>query len=536
VATALGSKNWERTLQAHRSRAEAVEFLRGQPEPRLAIPKTYQPFTVKHFVAFARHLELDTGGSWKPEPFQRDFLADVFAGVPECWLVVPEGNGKTTLVAGLALYFCEFSPVAVEIPVAASALDQARILYRQAEGFVLRSPALYEPVYSPIQEAKGKLQLTVPRFKVLPALRRIEHYRGSRIQIVAADDRTGDGVIFKLAILDELHRHRGLDLYRTWVGKRHKRGGQIIAISTAGEPGSEFEETRERIRQAAPTIRRERAFVRAASAEVALHEWAVPEKGDVEDLELVKAANPFTGVSLADLQSKRRSPTMTDQHWRRFTCNLPTRGERAAIQEAEWHAAATDERIPEGQPVWLGLDVAWKYDTTAAVPLWIRDREYRLLGPAQVLVPPRDGSMLDPHLVKRMLVELHERNPIHTVVMDMTRAEELAQWMRDELGAEIVERTQSNQHLALDYERFMEALRNGWLHHAGDKALTQHALNAIARLLPNGGARFDRPAPSSGKRTSDQDQRVIDALVAASMAHTTATAGETPQPFFGAWR
>ena len=36
-------------------------------------------------------------------------------------------------------------------------------------------------------------------------------------------------------------------LYRTWRGKLDKRGGQIVVISTAGEPGGEFEET---IRQA----------------------------------------------------------------------------------------------------------------------------------------------------------------------------------------------------------------------------------------------------------------------------------------------
>src|SRR5262245_40394007 len=131
----------------HRARRRAVEEFQGQPESRIVIPKRLRPFTAPHFAAFARHLVLDSGQRWAPEPFQLAFVADVFAGTPECWLVVPEGNGKTTLLAGLGLYVCEFSRQPVEIPVAASAVDQARILYMQGEGFVLNSPVLHEPVY-----------------------------------------------------------------------------------------------------------------------------------------------------------------------------------------------------------------------------------------------------------------------------------------------------------------------------------------------------------------------------------------------------
>src|ERR1041385_921712 len=211
-------------------------------------PPPAEPFTLAHFREWAAQLILDSGEHWTLEPFQEACIADVFSGKPECWLVVPEGNGKTTLVAGLALYHAEFRLQAA-IPVAASSREQAEIMYRQAEGFVLRSPRMYEEVRSPIQQAKGKRKLIVPRFVTLEGYRRINHFMGGRIQVFAADDRTGDGIIPPLGILDELHRHRDLSLYRTWAGKLTKRGGQIVAISTAGEPGSEFETTRARIRQ-----------------------------------------------------------------------------------------------------------------------------------------------------------------------------------------------------------------------------------------------------------------------------------------------
>jgi hypothetical protein len=430
--------------------------------------------------------------------------------VPECWLVVPEGNGKTTLIAALALYHIQHM-LSASVPVAAASRDQAQIVYMQAAGFVERSPSL---------EAE---------FKCLEGYRQIRALgKGGRIQIFAADDRTGDGVIPSTAIIDEPHRQRNMNLYRVWRGKLEKRNGQIVAISTSGEPGSEFEEMREQIRQTGETTR-EGCFLRSVSPNLVLHEWAVPEKGDVEDLKLVKAANPLKAITVELLRRKLDSPTMTLQHWRRFVCNLPTRSERSAIQEAEWHGARTAEEIPLGLPIWLGLDVAWKWDTTAAVPLWMRDDKFRLLGPATVLIPPRDGSSLDPNLVERALIDIHHRNPIHTVVMDLTRAEQLGTWIEHELGATVIDRAQSNEFAEKDYESFMEALRMGWLKHAGDRDLTAHVLHAITRITPSGKARFERP--SQTREGGDQDRRVIDALSAAAMVHATAASLE-PEPIF----
>lgn len=484
---------------------------------------TNEPFTLEHFRAWAGELELDNGEPWILEDFQAAFVEDVFGGHKVCWLVVPEGNGKTTLISGIALYHCEFLPNAY-VPVAASSRDQAEWIYRQAAGFVSRNE-LTDPTRS------TKTQTTTPHlFRCLEGYRRIRHDANhSRIQIFAADDRGGDGIIPTLAILDELHRHRDLALYRTWLGKLRKRNAQLLVISTAGEVGSEFEEERTRLRQEASDLKHERCFTRAQRNGAVMHEWAVPPDSEIDDLELVKAANPFSGVTVDYLQEKRDLPGMTVAHWSRFTCNLASRAENAAIQEREWWAAKSDEEIPAGEPIWLGLDVAWKWDTTAAVPLWWRDSEFRLLGPARVLVPPRDGSSLHPSLVERMLVEIHERNPLHTVVMDTSRAEQLSTWISDEFGTTVIDRQQTNSFAVEDFNYFMEALREGWLKHSGDVALTKHALNAVARILPHGDARFDRP--KAGRVGGDQEVRVIDALTAAAMVHTLAAmVGEPAEP------
>ncbi len=394
------------------------------------------------------------------------------------------------------------------VPIAAASRDQVGILYDQGEGFITRS------------ELKG--------FKLHPGYRRIRYEDTlSRIQVFAADDRTGDGAIPTLALADELHRHRDLRLYRTWRGKLEKRGGQIGAISTRGEPGSEFELTLERIRREATDLSVKGTFTRAASSHLILHEWAVPEGGDVEDMRLVKAANPLKAITVPMLTEKRASPTMTLGHWRRFVCNLPTRSEDAAITEAEWYAADIAKappdwprEIPEGEPIWVGLDVAWKYDTTAIVPFWMPDSEHRLLGPAVILVPPRDGNTLDPDLIEAEFTKLHARNPIHTVVMDPSKAEQLGRWLETDIGATVIERKQTNVSAIEDFNHFMEGLRKGWLRHAGDIGLTTHALNAVAHVLPFGDIRFERPSQS--RTGPEQERRVIDALAAAAMVHATA--------------
>jgi phage terminase large subunit-like protein len=298
----------------------------------------------------------------------------------------------------------------------------------------------------------------------------------------------------------------------------------MIVISTAGEPGSEFEELRELMRQSAAEVARDGCFVRAAGVSSVLHEYAVPEDGDTEDLDLVASANPSARITAETLRAKRAAPSWSLPHWRRLTCNLPTRSITAAITEREWYAARTDERIPGGVPVWLGLDLGWKYDTTAMVPLWIRDPEFRLFGPATILEPPRDGSQLDAHLVEAALRAVHAANPVHTVVMDMTNGAQLSQWIEEELGAEVIDRTQVNSLATLDYARFMEALREGWLKHTGDRGLTSHALNAVARVLPQGDTKFERPKESRTVRDELQRRRVVDALIAAAMVHTTAAA------------
>jgi hypothetical protein len=125
------------------------------------------------------------------------------------------------------------------------------------------------------------------RFKVFEGYRQIKStVNGGRgIKVYAADKATGDGVIpYPYALIDEPHRHKDLGLYRTWKGKLRKRGAQIVAISTAGEPGTDFEETRDadprrgdgaRVPQRVPSA--------GGGPSVVMHEFKVPKAEQAKD-------------------------------------------------------------------------------------------------------------------------------------------------------------------------------------------------------------------------------------------------------------
>lgn len=481
--------------------------------------KPLKPFTTDHFRAYARNLILDTGEPWNPEGFQLEVVADLFGPVPEVWMVVPEGNGKTTLMGGVALYYADYTPTAMVLLGAASR-DQCGVLFGQAAGFVYRSG------------------LNKTRFRVFEGYRRIDSLRtGGKIQVYAADDRTGDGVIpGGIVLLDELHRQRDMRLYETWRGKLDKRGAKLCAISTAGEPGTQFENARVRITTEAKDKTVKGAHLRAATPQIILHDWSLEKGKSPDDMRAVKRANPFSGVSIERLRSKRLTPTTTEAHWRRFVCNLATRSDSAAISEAEWDARVTGETIPYGEPVWAGLDLGWKWDTSAIVPLWMESLEHRVFGVPQIVTPPRDGTSTPPEKVQAAILLVHEANPIHTIVMDENAGgAQLVGWIESEIGAQVITHSQAHTAMCLAYERWMEAMRLGWHVYPDHAEFKQHAMNAVARLLPGDQTRFDRPAGARNTRTkTTQDRRVWDALTAASMVHSVAVGeldAEPERPF-----
>lgn len=428
-------------------------------------------------------------------------LADLFAGTRETLILIPKKNGKSTLLGAIALFHLCTTPDA-ECVIAAASRDQAQIMLRQAQGFIRRSAGL-----------QSRLEVNK---------REIVHQSlGGRVRVLASDVDTADGVIPTLALVDELHRHKSADLYGVFRDGLGPRDGRMVTISTAGD---DDESPLGQLRAGAyamPGLVRDGAYRYARSGGFVMHEWALEPTDDRNDLELVKQANPAPWQTVEQLGQRLRSPSMTASQWARFACGVWMRGDESAISAVEWWACS-EERIPVGEPVWLGADFGWKWDTTALVPFWMPESQRRVIGDdfAEILTPPQDGSSMRPEVVQEAFRRIHERNPVHTVVMDESAGgAQMADWIESELQAKVVSHSQGHSAMALAYERWMEALREGWLHHSGEPEFARHVLNAVARVLPGGQARFDRPSRSRG---GQQDRRVWDALTAASMVHSVA--------------
>jgi phage terminase large subunit-like protein len=454
------------------------------------------------FARFCSALELEQGGPMALEPFQQQILAEYFAGARETLVLLPKKNGKSTLLAALALYHLLTTPDA-ECVIAAASRDQAMILFDAAVGFVRRAPGL------------GR------RVKMQRGYRQIRNLADSgRIRVLAADVDTADGVRPTLALVDELHRHRSADLYGLFRDGLGPRQGRMVTISTAGDDEESPLGTLRRAAYRLTLVKRDGAYRRCASPDGAyvMHEWALEPEEDRHDMAAVNAANPASWQTLEALTGRHDSPSMTEWQWARFACGVWLQGEDTAIGPVEWSACGTD---PAGFPepagtVRLGIDLGTKEDTTAIAVHWLDEDGVAWIPQVTVLVPPAaKGVGLRKADIIEQVRALADTYQAGQVVID----EETGGWIfgediEDQLGLEVVAHSQKPAPMAEAAERFYTAVREEKVRHPRDHVFSRHVLNAHRRGTDDGRWRF--------VKENKQSKKVIDGLIAAAMAHNIA--------------
>jgi phage terminase large subunit-like protein len=470
-------------------------------EPAGSIQSAVARADLEGFAEFCLGLRLERGEPLKLFPEQRMMLDDFFAGARETLILIPKKNGKTTLLAALSLYHLLTCRDASCV-VGASSRDQATILYDQATGLIERSG----------------LQ---PLFNSQKGYRRIDaKWDRGRIRVLAADENTADGVIPTLALVDELHRHKTDGLYGVFRDGLGPRNGQMITISTAGDDErSPLGQLRTKA-YSLPGLKHDRFYHHVHTDEFAMHEWALTLDDDRDDLELVVQANPAPWQTIEALSVRQLSPSMTPWQWARFACGVWVFGEQGAISEKEWRACEDPAAaIPDGAgEVVIGVDLGWRWDTTAIVPVWA-DGERLVVGEAAIIVPPRDGSMTDYRLIWAVVEKLSERYSQPRFVVDPEAGgEQLAQQIEAELDALVTEHSQKPGPMALAAQRLSEAVGAHRLVHAGDPELTRHVLAAAAK-----------PVGEGWRLVKPQRGQVIDGAIALAMAISVASA---PAPVF----
>jgi phage terminase large subunit-like protein len=91
------------------------------------------PPSLARFEGFCRYVGLEL------EDFQRLVLAEFFAGRRELLVMLPRGNGKTTLFSALSLFHLLTTPQPA-VYCAAAGRDQARLLSRPRGTWPPRTP------------------------------------------------------------------------------------------------------------------------------------------------------------------------------------------------------------------------------------------------------------------------------------------------------------------------------------------------------------------------------------------------------------
>jgi phage terminase large subunit-like protein len=422
------------------------------------------------FGRFCAALELDEGGPMTLEPFQRRMLRDYFDGVRETLILLSKKNGKTTLLAALALWhLC--STQDAECVIGAASRDQASLLYQQAVGFVRRSLGLQERV--------------VPK----QGYREIRSRRNAgRIRVLAADVDTADGVIPTLALVDELHRHKSTDLYGVFRDGLGPRGGQMITISTAGaHEQSPLGQMRSAARKL--DLQKKGRYTHALSEDrsFALHEWSLDKGDDVDDIGLVKQVNPASWQTSEELRQRHDSPSMLPWHWARFACGVWIGAEAWWVSAEDWHEAADPSAgFLDGETIALGFDGSRFGDATALVGCRLEDGLLQLLGlweaPAGATRWEVPGGAVDAAIAQVM-----ERYRVARAYFDPPLWQsEVDGWAR-EYGEEVVLRYPTNRARMMDAtERFRTDLVAQRIPHTGDPTLSRHILNAQIREARGG--------------------------------------------------
>ena len=448
---------------------------------------------VDQFARFASLLTTESGSSLILEPWELEVVADIFS-VMETLCLLPKGNGKTALFAALALYHVTTTPNA-NAYVAAASRDQASLLYGYAHGYLNRSTDLQA------------------RLLARPGYREIRSRRNGDLaflKVLASDADTADGVAPTLALVDELHRHRNGNLYAAMRDGLGKRGGRLVTISTAG-----WDETNSplgKLRRAAlslPDVERHGSHTVARSAAFVMHEFAVPEGADTDDLEVVKQANPSSFVTLEDLKARHDSPSMRPEDWLRFACNIWTAGEFGWLPPGSWTACAAENReISEGARVVLGFDGSFSGDSTALVVAEIGDTPHvDLLGLWEA--PDSDANWRAPRLeIMDAMREFCRYWRVQEIACDPYIWQSDLQILADE-GLPVVEFPQAAGRMIPATQRFYELVNAGQVTHSNDPDLARHIGNAVART-DSRGTRITKDSKGS--------KRKIDAAVAAVMA------------------
>jgi phage terminase large subunit-like protein len=418
-------------------------------------------YTLRNFVRFCGYLRTEDGQPLKLEAFQKRVLKDHFSGAIEEVVVISKKNGKTTLFSALGLFHL-LVIVEAEVVIGASSRDQATVLFNQAANMIRRSEL--EDIF----DIKGGYRHI-----------RFEGSENSRIRVLAADAKTADGVIPTLALVDELHRHPNGDLYGVFRDGLDARDGRMVTMSTAGlKEDSPLGQLRAKA-QKMSSYKRKGVYSSAKSQDgsFVLHEWSLTNEDDLDNLKLVKKANPASWQTIVKLRRRKESPTMTPGRWARFACGVWTEGEDPWIEAKQWDGLRVDiGQIEPLEQVWAAVDVG----TNPAICLAASRPDEAVAVKAFSF----EGSV-PLEVIENKLVEISEAYALEEIAYDRVGFNRSAELL-EERGLPMFELPHSPERMSIVSMTLLRLIDAGKLRHDGDQALRAQVLAGATKETERG--------------------------------------------------
>lgn len=469
---------------------------------------------------------------------QHAFVEAVYGAAREVRIGVksePRGNGKTGLVAGLALCHLLGPESEPRGEVYSAAIDRpmAALLFAEMAAIVLAVPAFADRV---------NIQRFHKRIEVLAG-----DGAGAVYEALSADARRGHGLAPSLWIYDELAQAKDGELLgnlRTAMGKRAQSLGLVISTQAPEDDHPLSQLIDDGLSGADPTI--------------VVHLTAAPTDADPFDVATIRAVNPALGifldegVVLAEAAQARRAP-IWEPKFRNLRLNqrVDAEADQRLAQAVDWRRGETPLDLDRlaGRRCVGGLDLSGKHDLTALTLVfpddeaetgydilayfWTPEEQLKTRPPAEEerfrqwiragFIEAIPGPIIRYSFVARQIAALAARFDLEAVAYDRWRIDDLKIDLA-ELDLELPLEPFGQGHakvMAPAIEYFTECLVTGRLRHPGNAALTASVLSAV--VVP------DRAGnPMLDKSRSRRGIGRIDGAVALVMALGTArrTVGE----------
>jgi phage terminase large subunit-like protein len=496
------------------------------------------------FFQFLRHSKGEWAGQpLKLEPWQQFILWVVFGWkrsdgtrrFRSVYVEVPRKNGKSTLLAGVALYglVADGEPGA-EIYTAATKRDQAKIIWDEAVRMRNASPALKERI------AANAKNLNIPA-------------TASKFEPLGKDQDSLDGLNSHMNVVDEVHAHKTRevwDVLETGMGAR--RQPLQIGITTAGSDKTticwELHEFGQRVLDGMAQGDSFFAYIAGLDDE----DLEGDEAGEVPYWATEAAwrkANPNYGVSvkpdnLRELANKAREAPAAKATFLQKRLDVWVKSTSAWINTEKWAqcgAISFDEAELQGLRGYGGLDLSTTEDITAFVAVfpprsegdvwhvawrfWVPE-ERILVAKSQDKVPydlwedmgylkSTPGNMVDYDVVREDIKTFGDEFIVPEIGFDPFNATQLATQL-DGDGFTMVKLTQSYANMS-EPSKFLEGLINtSLLAHGNNPVANFHAGNVSVKRDA-----YDNIRPI---KSADRTKR-IDGIVALVMAINRAMAG-----------